>query len=78
VTITWQEDEDADGYVLYRSTKSGSGFKKIGTYNKSTRTRYQSSRMTRGTYYYKVRSYVVIGGKKYYGAYSKVKKVTVR
>lgn len=78
VTITWQEDEDADGYVLYRSTKSGSGFKKISTYSKSTRTRYQSSRMARGTYYYKVRSYVVIGGKKYYGAYSKVKKVTVR
>lgn len=76
VILTWQEDENADGYVVYRSTRSNSGFTRIGTYNSSTR--YQSGRMARGTYYYKVRSYVIVGGKKYYGAYSPVKTVRVK
>lgn len=78
VTVTWREDETATGYVLYRSTSPSSGFKKIGTYSKSSRTKYQSSAMRRGTYYYKIRSYIVIDGKKYYGAYCAVKSVRVR
>lgn len=78
VTIKWREDEDADGYVLYRSTSPSSGFSKVATYNRTGRTSYQSGRMARGTYYYKVRSYVVVDGKKQYGAYSAVKTVRVK
>lgn len=79
VSIKWNEDEYASGYVLYcSSTGANSGFKKIASFTKPSRTSYQSSAMRRGTYYYKVRSYIVVNGKKYYGAYSKVKTVRVK
>ncbi len=78
VTLSWREDGDADGYTVYRSASPNSGFKNIASYGRSGRTRYKSGTMARRTYYYKVRSYVVVDGKKYYGAYSAVKTVRVR
>jgi hypothetical protein len=79
VTVTWKKDTQASGYELVYSTSSKfSGAKKVTVSKNSTVTKTLSS-LTKGkTYYVKVRSYKTISGKKYYGAYSAVKKVACK
>ncbi len=61
----------ASGYEIYMSTKSSSGFKKIygGTKNEYTKASLKKGK----TYYFKVRAYKTVDGKKIYSAYSSVK-----
>ncbi len=70
VSISWSAVSGASGYQLYRSTSQG------GTYSlvKTTAARsYTNSKLKTGTtYYYKVRAYKKVGGKKIYGSYSLV------
>ena len=50
--LTWEPVKDAQAYVIYRSTKSGSGYQKIVT---TTANTYMDDTGTYGkTYYYKV------------------------
>ena len=39
---------------------------------------YTRAKLTKGTYYYKIRSYVTVDGTKYYSPYSSVKSVKIR
>lgn len=73
--ITYKKVDGASGYEIYRSTKSGKGFKKIGTVKKAATLRYKDKKCKTGvTYYYKVRAYRTVSGGKKYGEYSKEKK----
>ena len=55
-------------YQVYRSTKSGSGYKLVKTTDK---TYFTTTSVKKGTkYYFKVRAVKEIGGEKYYGHYS--------
>lgn len=66
-----------DGYVIYKSRKKSSGFKKAGTTSKTVWSDAKlSSRGT--TYYYKVRGFRKVAGKTYYTSWSVKKKVTVK
>ena len=81
VKITIKKRSDADGYVIYRSTKKSSKGKKIATLKGKTKTSYvdKKVRNKRGTYYYRVRAYKITRtGSKKYGSYSGVKKVYVK
>ena len=77
-SLSWKKDSYATGYELYRSKKKSSGFSRIGTLSKNTYTACTNNNLSSGTYYYKVRSYVLVDGKKYYGAFSSVKSVKIK
>ncbi len=70
ITVSWKKQSDVTGYEVYRSTSKDSGF----TLKKTTKsTSWANMRLAGGkTYYYKVRAYKTVNGKKYYGEYSKV------
>jgi transglutaminase-like putative cysteine protease len=70
VTLTYDEVKGAAKYYIYRSTKSGSGYKKIGS---STSLKYVNSTVIGGTkYYYKVRGVTSGGTLKTLSAYKAV------
>jgi N-acetylmuramoyl-L-alanine amidase len=54
IDVSWKKASGATKYVVYRSTKEGSGYKKVKTV---TNTKYTDSVKTGVTYYYKVVSY---------------------
>lgn len=78
VALSWRGDRYASGYELHCSEKKSSGYKRIGTISKNRYTRCTHERRPRGNYYYKVRSYILVDGKKYYSAFSNVKGVRVK
>ncbi|MBQ4649701.1 MAG: 5'-nucleotidase C-terminal domain-containing protein [Firmicutes bacterium] len=70
IKLTWNACE-AEGvkYQVYRSTKSGSGYKRVKTTDKTSFT--TSSGVKKGVkYYFKVRAVKEIDGANYYGHYS--------
>ena len=79
VKLTWKKIKGVSGYVVYRATSKKGKYKKIRTLKKASRTTYTNRNLKAGkTYYYKVRAYRKVKGKKVYGSYSKVKAVRVR
>ena len=79
VTIRWKKDVTASGYEIYRSTSPSSGYKKIATIKSSSKTSYTDTKKAPGKkYYYKVRAYKIIDGKKITGPYSNRKSITVK
>ena len=77
--ISWKKVSDADGYVVYRSTKKKGGYKKVATVKKSSTVSYTNKKLSsKKTYYYKVRSYKKINGVTIYSSYSSPKKVKVK
>ncbi|MBQ8198077.1 MAG: M15 family metallopeptidase [Lachnospiraceae bacterium] len=73
IKITYKRVTEANGYVIYRSTKKNSGFKKIATIKKGKTVTYTDKKRTTGkTYYYKVRAYRKVNGKRVYSDYSAV------
>lgn len=76
--LSWKRDKYVSGYEVYRSRSASSGFSRLGTLAKNTNTKCQNVNLARGTYYYKIRSYIQANGRKYYSAYSKARKVIIR
>lgn len=76
--LTWKKANGAEGYEIFMATSSGGKFSKIKTLTKGTSVGITKSGLTSGkTYYFKVRSYITVNGKKVYSGYSKIVKVTV-
>ncbi len=77
VALSWKTVSGASGYEIYRSTSKSSGYTKVKTATKSTKS-WKNSGLGRGkTYYYKIRAYRTVKGKKVYGSFSSVKSVAV-
>ena len=70
ISLRWTSVEGADGYRVYRSKKKASGYKTVVTLKgvNSLRTLLTSGKNTR--YYYAVRAYKVVDGKKKFGGVS--------
>lgn len=77
-SLSWKKDSYASGYELYRSRKKASGYSRLGTLDKNTYTACTNHNLSSGTYYYKVRSYIVVDGEKQYGAFSNIKRVKIK
>ena len=61
------------------TTNKKKAFKKIATMKKAGKVSYVNKKLKRGkTYYYKVRAYKVVSGKKVYGKFSAVKKMKIK
>lgn len=74
--IKYNKVKNAGGYEIYRSTKKKSGYKKVAVTKK---TSYKDKKLKRKKkYYYKVRAYRKVNGKKFYSAYSAVKAVKAK
>lgn len=72
VILKWKKSKNSDGYVIYRSTKSGSGYKKIGM---SKSTKFKDKTGKRGkTYFYKICTYKMVSGERICGQKSSYKK----
>ena len=78
VKLTWKKAKGAKGYVIYRSTKKNSGFKKIKTITSSKTLSCVDSGLKNGkTYYYYVKAYAKSSGKTVYSSKSNVAKKKV-
>lgn len=75
LTVKWSKAKGANGYIVYRSTKAKSGYKKIATLSGEKKVKYTDKNLKKGkVYYYKVLPIAESTDKKMtvQGAYSKV------
>lgn len=78
VKVSWTKQSDVTGYQIYRKDSANGSFKLRKTVTSNKTTYFVNSGLTKNrTYYYKVRSYRVVNGKKIYGAYSNVVKIKI-
>lgn len=79
IQIRWKRDEKATGYQIYMKTGAKGKYKLIKTIKKNKTVTYTKKKLKKGkTYYFKVRAYKTIRGKKNFGSYSSVKKMKVK
>lgn len=77
VKLTWKKISGAKGVYVYRATKKSGKYKRIARF--TSRQQYTNKNRLKGkTYYYKIRAYKVVKGKKVYGPYSAVKAVKIK
>lgn len=77
--VTWKKVSGATGYEVYRSTSKDGKYKKVKTIKNSKTVSYKDKKVTSGKkYYYKVRTYKTVSGKKVYSNYSSVKSIKVK
>ncbi len=73
MTINWECDENATGYQIYRADSVDGTYKRIKTITDNKITSYKNKSLEPGKYYYyKIRSYVLVDGRKYYSEFSDV------
>lgn len=78
-TIKWVKIPGASGYVIYRSTKKSSGYKAVKTITKGGTVSFVNKKLKKGKrYYFKIRAYRTVSGKRVYSGYSAVKSVKVK
>lgn len=78
-TPTWKKVSSASGYEVMYSTSSKFSSSKTATVSKGSSTKTTIKKLTKGKkYYFKVRAYKTVDGKKIYSAWSAVKSVKVK
>ena len=78
-TVKWSKITGANGYVIYRSLKKTSNYKAVKTIKKSGTISFTNKKLKKGKrYYFKIRAYRIVSGKKVYSSYSAVKSVRVK
>lgn len=79
VKVSWKKISGASGYEIYYSTKKDGSYKKAKTITSGKTVTYTQKKLKSGKkYYYRVRAYRTVNGKKVYGSYSAVKSVKVK
>lgn len=84
VTLSYAVDDKryslpVSGYKIYRTTKKNGKYKLIKTVKKAGTLKYTDRKLKKGKkYFYKVRTYTVIGGETYLGKWSKAKSVRAK
>lgn len=68
--LTWKQISGAGGYEVYRKRGRAGTYKKVKTIKGGSSLTFTNEKLQSGTYYYKVRAYRTISGKKVYGAFS--------
>lgn len=79
VKATWKKVTGASGYRVYRSTSKNGKYTSAGLIKKGSTVTFKDKKVSKGkTYYYKVRAYRAVNGKRVYGPYSTVKSVKAK
>jgi len=80
ITLKWNKPSGTvTGYEVYMATSKNGKYKKVATITKSKTTTYKKTKLSAGkTYYFKVKAYKTISGKKKYGSYSSVLTTTTK
>ena len=77
--VKWKKISGASGYEIYRSTSKTGSYSKVKTITSASTVSYTNSGLTsKKTYYYKVRAYRTVSGKKIYSSYSSIKNIKVK
>lgn len=72
IRLGWEKNTKVTGYYIYRSTAKTKGYKKIATVTSCKKNYYYDKSARKGkTYYYKIKAYRTISGKKYESTFSK-------
>lgn len=79
IKLTWKSLKTVDGYVIYRKTGKNGSYKKIKTAADKKSSGYTDKTAKKGkTYYYRIRAYRLLDGKKVYGSYARNRKVKAK
>lgn len=79
VKLGWKKVSGATGYEVYRATSKKGKYKKIKVISKASIISYTDKKLTaKKNYYYKVRSYKTVSGKKVYSSFSIIKSVKTK
>lgn len=74
VKVSWKKVSGTNGYEVYRATSKDGKYKKVKTIKKGNTVSYTDKKVSSGKkYYYKVKAYRTVNGKKVYSNYSAVK-----
>ncbi len=77
-TLTWKKVSGASGYEVYMATSKKGKYKKITTVGSRTSKYTKSSLKKKKTYYFKIRAYRTVNGKKVYSSYSSIKSIKIK
>lgn len=78
-TVKWNKVSGANGYVIYRSTSKNGNYKKITTVKSAKTVTYINKKLkAKKTYFYRVRAYRTVNGKKVYSSYTTKVKVKTK
>lgn len=79
ITLTWNSNNGADGYQIYRKDTYDGSYKKIKTISKGTTSSYKNTKLLEDhEYYYKIRSFATIDNKTYYSSYNTLTCATMK
>lgn len=78
VKLKWKKVKDAKKYQIFRANSKNGKYKKIKTVSKKKTTFVDKKVKRNKKYFYKVRSYKVVNGKKVFSSFSKVIAVKVK
>lgn len=70
--LSWQETSGADGYIVYRADSTGKNYKKIADVSGAAGYKDETLKDDKA-YFYKVKPYKTVNGKKLYGSNSSAK-----
>ncbi len=77
--LSWDEIDGAAGYQIWRANSETGTYTLVKSITDGSTTSYSNSGLTsRSTYYYKVRAYSEVDGKKTFGVYSEIVSVSVK
>ena len=78
-TIKWSKTSGASGYEIYMSTSKNGKYSKIGTVKGNKTFKYTKSKLKKEKkYFFKIRTYRTVAGKKVYSSYSSIKNIKVK
>ncbi|MFP3154635.1 lectin like domain-containing protein [Lachnospiraceae bacterium ZAX-1] len=78
-TVTWKSVKGANGYEIYRGTSKKGAYIKVKTITKGSTVNYKNSKLkAKKSYYYQMRAFKTVNGKKVYGGWSKVVNVKIK
>lgn len=79
IKVKWRKVTGANGYQIYLSQKSKSGFRRVATLKRGSTVSKTLKRLKSGKrYYVKIRSFKQVRGKTVYSSFSRVKRIRVK
>ena len=79
ISLKWKKIKESNGYEIYRATKNNGKYNKVKTIKNAKTIKYTTKKLTKNKkYYFKIRSYRKIDGKKIYSSWSKTKNIKVK